>query len=183
MWVPSLGQEDFLEEVTATHSSILDWRIPWAEEPGGLEFTREQSLTWRSDWACVRAVLLQSVRLAVPWGFSAHGIFQATFSWVSCLSLIVFNSWKCYTQIFCSYWVNTENEEKLKVKSLSRIRLFATLWTVAHQSPPSMGFSRQEYWSGLPFPSPGDLPDPGIEPSSPTLEQTLYCVSHHFLFG
>ena len=56
-----------------------------------------------------------------------------------------------------------------KVKSLSRVRLFATLWTVAHQAPLSMGFSRQEYWSGLPFPSPGDLPDPGIEPRSPTL--------------
>ena len=46
----------------------------------------------------------------------------------------------------------------------------ATPWTVAHQASPSMGFSRQEYWSGLPFPSPGDLPDPGIEPKSPTLE-------------
>ena len=45
-----------------------------------------------------------------------------------------------------------------------------TLWTVAHQASPSMGFSRQEYWSGLPFPSPGDLPDPGIEPGSPALE-------------
>ena len=43
-------------------------------------------------------------------------------------------------------------------------------WTVAHQTPPSMGFSRQEYWSGLPFPSPGDLPDPGIEPRSPALQ-------------
>ena len=42
-----------------------------------------------------------------------------------------------------------------------------TTWTVAHQAPPSMGFSRQEYWSGLPFPSPGDLPNPGIEPGSP----------------
>ena len=57
-----------------------------------------------------------------------------------------------------------------KVKSLSHVRLFATLWTVAYQASPSMGFSRQEYWSGLPFPSPGDLPDPGIEPGSPTLE-------------
>ena len=45
-----------------------------------------------------------------------------------------------------------------------------TLWTVAHQSPLSMGFSRQEYWCRLPFPSPGDLPDPGIEPRSPTLQ-------------
>ena len=54
--------------------------------------------------------------------------------------------------------------------SLSRVRLFATPWTVAYQAPPSMGFSRQECWSGLPFPSPGELPDPGIEPGSPTLQ-------------
>ena len=46
----------------------------------------------------------------------------------------------------------------------------ATPWTVARQTPLSMGFSRQEYWSGLPFPSPGDLPDPGIEPESPSLQ-------------
>ena len=45
-----------------------------------------------------------------------------------------------------------------------------TPWTVDHQAPLSMGFSRQEYWSGLPFPSPGDLPDPGIEPRSPALQ-------------
>ena len=49
------------------------------------------------------------------------------------------------------------------VKSLSRVRLFAIPWTVAHQAPPSMGFSRQEYWSGLLFSSPGDLPHPGIK--------------------
>ena len=59
---------------------------------------------------------------------------------------------------------------EVKVKSLSRVRLFVTPSTVAHQAPPSMGFSRQEYWSGLPFPSPGDLPDPGIEPRSPALQ-------------
>ena len=53
------------------------------------------------------------------------------------------------------------------MNSLSRVQLFATLWTVAGQAPLSMGFSRQEYWSGLPFPSPGDLPNPGIEPWSP----------------
>ena len=49
---------------------------------------------------------------------------------------------------------------KVKVNSLSRVRLFATPWTVAHHAPPSTEFSRQDYWSGLPFPSPGDLPDP-----------------------
>ena len=61
-------------------------------------------------------------------------------------------------------------EVKVKVKLLSRVWLFATPWTVARQALPSMGFSRQEYWSGLPFPSPGDLPKTGIEPRSPTLQ-------------
>ena len=56
------------------------------------------------------------------------------------------------------------------VKSLSRVRLFATPWTVAYQVPLSTRFSRQEYWSGLPLPSPGDLPNPGIEPGSPALQ-------------
>ena len=51
-------------------------------------------------------------------------------------------------------------------QSLSRVQLFADPWTVAYQGPQSKGFSRQEYWSGLPFPSPGDPPDPGIEPGS-----------------
>ena len=56
------------------------------------------------------------------------------------------------------------------MKSLSPVPLFATPWAVAYQAPPSMGFSRQEYWSEYPFPSPGDLPHPGIEPGSPTLQ-------------
>ena len=60
--------------------------------------------------------------------------------------------------------------KKKKVKSLSCVKLFVTPWTVAYQVPPSMGFSRQEYWSGLPFPSPGDLPDPGTKPGSSTLQ-------------
>ena len=58
----------------------------------------------------------------------------------------------------------------MKVKSLSHVQLFATPWTVAYQAPQSMEFSRQEYWSGLPFPSPGNLPNPGIEPRSPALQ-------------
>ena len=59
---------------------------------------------------------------------------------------------------------------KVKVNLLSCVRLSVTPWTVAYQVPPSMGFSRQEYWSGLPFPSPGDLPNPGIEPRSPEFQ-------------
>ena len=56
------------------------------------------------------------------------------------------------------------------MKSLSCVRLLGTPWTAAYQAPPSMEFSRQEYWSGLPFPSPKDLPNPGIEPRSLTLQ-------------
>ena len=56
------------------------------------------------------------------------------------------------------------------MKSLSRVRLLATPWTVAYQAPPSIEFSRQENWSGLPFPSPEDLPDPGIEPGFPKVQ-------------
>ena len=55
------------------------------------------------------------------------------------------------------------------MKALSHVQLFVTPWTVACQASPSMGFSRQEYRSGLPFPSPGDFPDPGIKPRSPAL--------------
>ena len=75
-----------------------------------------------------------------------------------CISLMAFHM----------YWsfVYPQNE----VKSLSRVRPFATPWTVAYQAPPSLGFSRQEYLNGLPFPSPGDLPNPGFEPRCPVLQ-------------
>ena len=69
---------------------------------------------------------------------------------------------------------------KLKVKTLSCVQLFETPWTEAHQAPLSIRFSRQEYWSELPFPSPGDLPHPGIEPRSPALQAD---AGRHFNLG
>ena len=75
-----------------------------------------------------------------------------------------------YLKTLSSDWRWTLGWKKWKVKSLSHVQLFATPWTVVYQAPLSMGFSRQEYWSGLPFPSPGDLPNPGIELGSPTLQ-------------
>ena len=87
-----------------------------------------------------------------PPGPAVPGILQArTLEWVAISSS---NAWK---------W-------KVKVKSLSHVRLLATPWTAAYQTPPSMGFSWQECWSGLPFPSPGDLPNPGIELGSLALQ-------------
>ena len=64
------------------------------------------------------------------------------------------------------------------MRSLSHFRLFVTPWTVAYQAPPSMEFSRQENWSGLPFPSPGNLPDPGIKPRSPALQADSLSHEH-----
>ena len=87
-----------------------------------------------------------------------------------------FIKWECDTKFEADIYfgpVSKVHELSLlwsEVKSLSRVQLFVTPWTVACQAPLSMGFSRQEYWSGLPFPSPGDLPDPGIKPRSPALE-------------
>ena len=64
------------------------------------------------------------------------------------------------------------------VQLISCIQLFATFWTVTHQTPLSMGFPRQEYWSGLPFPPPGDLPAPGIKPTSPASQADSLPLSH-----
>ena len=71
---------------------------------------------------------------------------------------ILLYSYTTFYKIFLFYYIYA--------KSLSRVWLFAPPWTVAHEAPLTMGFPRQIYWSGLPFPSPGDLPDPGIEPMS-----------------
>ena len=78
---------------------------------------------------------------------------------VSCIAGGFFASWTTWEALKVSF----------EVQSLSRVQLFVTQWTVAYHAPLSIGFSRQEYWSGLPFPSPEDLPNPGIEPGSPAL--------------
>ena len=109
--------------------------------------------------AAAAAKLLQSCpTLCDPIGGSPPGsarILQArTLEWVA---ISFSDAWK---------W-------KVKVKSLSRVRLFETSWSAAYQAPLSMGFSRQEYWSRLSFPSPGELPDPEMEPRSPAALPSL----------
>ena len=74
----------------------------------------------------------------------------------------------CETTVLCLSWDKVRMD--VKVKSLSRVRLFETPGIVADHALLSMGFSRQEYWGGLLFPSPGDLPNPGIDPGSPSLQ-------------
>ena len=72
--------------------------------------------------------------------------------------------------MWCSQWVSWEYKTERESGSYSVVSDSATLWTIAHQAPLSLGFPRQEYWSGLLFPSPGDLSDPGIKPGSPAMQ-------------
>ena len=91
-------------------------------------------------------------------------------------TLFFFSRWLQQFGVFCSYiWIFTysgsvKNVMGVLIDVISHVWLIATLWTVAHQAPLSMGFSRQEYWSGLSCPSPGNLPNPGIDPGSPALQ-------------
>ena len=91
------------------------------------------------------------------------------------LPVLFFNSWVVCFLIseFSEFFMYSGNRSFIKYVGglVTKLYLtFATLWTVAHQIPLSMGFPRQEYWNVLPFPSPGDLPDPGIELGSPALQ-------------
>ena len=92
---------------------------------------------------------------------SIHGIFQARIlEWIAS-PFSRRSSWSrdrtqvsCTAHRFFTIWATRKISARVKVKSLSRVHLFATPWTVAYQTPPSMGFSRQEYWSGVPLPPP-----------------------------
>ena len=86
------------------------------------------------------------------------------------ISLIISIQWQSYRKIRKHHIIGV-------LSCFSRVQLFAAIWTVAHQAPPSVGFSRQAYWSGLPFPSPGDLTHPGIE-SAPLTSPALQAGSH-----
>ena len=129
-------------------------------------FRSETDKTWWEDSFCLSVA------------------FQISCMWLEnliCLpEPLIQRNWELMFSLFCFYFLTPQlegrhNSDKLiysiqwKWSRLSRVWLFATPWAVAYQASQSMGFSRQEYWSGLPFPSPGDLPDPGIEPGSPAL--------------
>ena len=147
---------------------------------------RRQSV--ESDWIIITGLLWESevpqscLTLCDPMdcsppGSSVHGILQARIlEWVAISFSRGSSQARDRTQVSriagrrFNLWATREAQKKVKVKSLSRVQLFVTPWIAAHQAPLSMGFSMQEYWSGLPFPSPGDFPDPGIKPRSRALQ-------------
>jgi len=140
-WVRSLGWKDPLEKGMATHSIV--WEIPWTEDLHRLY----------SPWGCIESDMTEQLTLQSAYNIAWHMISVC-----------------CYdTHSRPGYGISRLGGKERKWKLLSRVQLFANPWTIAYQAPLSMGFSRQEYWSELPFPSPGDLPDPGIKPRSPAL--------------
>ena len=133
----------------ATHSSVLVWRIPGTEEPSGLPSmgvtqSQTQLKTWQQQQPVAKNLPANSGDNRFdPWSGKIPSAMEQLSSW-----------WWWWW-----WWFSSKSSPTLE-----------TAWTVACQAPLSMGFSRQEYWSGLPFPSPGDFPNPGIEPWSPALQ-------------
>ena len=154
VWGQTIGRD---------HSSMnqqkIGLKIYWAW-PHSSEQDPNSSIASPSYWEASTSLLSLSIRGQK--GKHNYRKLTKLITWIIALS----NSMKLWVM---PLWI--------EVKSLSRVWLFATPWT-----SPSMGFSRQECWSGLPFPSPGDVPDSGIEPKSPALQdalpQTLYLLSH-----
>ena len=149
MRVQSLGQEDALEEGMATHSSILAWRIPRTEKPGRLSMGLQRvGHNWATElnWTNINR------KLEILGWPKVHSGFSVRY----------------YGKARMNFLANWQRHTCMHAKSLSLVRLSATSWTVACQAPLFMRFSRQEYWSELPCPPPGHLPDPGIEPTSLT---------------
>ena len=157
----------------APHSSTLACKIPWTEEPGRLQSMG--SLRVRHNWAASLSLFtscigegngnplqyscLENPRDGGAWWAAVYGVPQSRtqlkrLSSSSSKGGTEYNLRVCVCVCVCV------------AGRFSHVWVFAVLWTVTHQVPLSMGFSRQEYWSGLPFPPPGDLPNPGIEPWS-----------------
>ena len=147
-----------LEKEMATHSSVLAWRIPGTAEPGGLPSMGSHRVG--HDWSDLAAVYIE-IRASLPWPFWHVGQIILCYKRLPCLRSLAapLPSAKCL-QTLPNPLEGGKELSLVKVCALSCIQLFATSWTVAHQAPLSMGFSRREYWSGLPFPPLGDLPHP-----------------------
>ena len=166
MQVQSLGWEDSLEEEMATHFSILAWRIPM--DRGACQATVHR---------------VAKYRIRLKW-LNTHKSSECFCSLDSASNtetgiIIQIGNIILHPFCFCFYFPSHPIPWffSLSVVSYS----FETLWTAVHQSPLFIGFSRQEYWSGLPFPFPGNLPHPGIKPESPALQ--MYSFTAESLGG
>ena len=197
--IRSPSWEDPLEKEMATLSSILAWEIPWREESGRLQsMALQKSQTRLSNWA-QKVTQLYTYRhfkknILFHCGLSQDTEYSSLCYTVGLCCLSIYNSLyplipNCQffppprlsplatTSLLWCLWVFFCFVDRFiyvifcacMLSHFSYVWLFAILCTIACQAPLSMGFSRQEYWSGLPCPSSGDLPDPGIESISPVV--------------
>ena len=177
----------------ATHPGIPAWRIPWTEEPGGLQSMGSHRILMRLSrhaltYVCVYTyiyiyiyIVILSLVFSPPSGILVT-LYALDHLILSCWSQIIFLKYFLFVLLDNSFWFAFiltffyrlqytfkpiwEFKKNVCVcvwQLLSHVRLFVIPWAVACQAPLSMGFSRQEYWSGWPFPFPGDLPDPAIK--------------------
>ena len=186
IWLP--GQDDPFfhgegKDNTFQYSSCI---IPWTQKPGAAQSTiSKKNQTWLSASNSSRKDYFGAILFICSVMSDSLRAHESQHTRPPCPSptpRVHPNScplsWWCHPAISSSVipfssclqsFPASKKKKRKKVKSLSCVWLFVTPWTVAYHIPPSMGFSRQEYWSGLPFPSPGDLPDLGIDPMSPAL--------------
>ena len=150
----------------APHSSTLAWKIPWTEEPhrlqsiGSLQVGHDwatslslfTSMHWRRKWQPTPVFLPGKSQGRGAWWAAVYGVAQ---------------SWTRLKRLSSSS--SSSREKVVRVLVTQSCLTLLTSWTVAHQAPLSMDFSRPEYWNRWPFCFPGDLPDPRIKPKSPTL--------------
>ena len=179
----------------ATHYSILAWRMLWTEKPGGLQSTGLQrvghdratfthSLIYKavrnpdfliSDFYFTKATILNSLRILCWVHKRIMPLISLFFDFLIVLAISLVSSGSILYPFPCTVCVHAN--------LLQFCLTLCNLWTVAHQAPLSMGFSRKKYWSGLPWPPPGTLPDPGIEPTSlmsPVLADGFFTTSTTF---
>ena len=184
-----------LEKEMATHSSVLAWRIPGIGEPGGLLSIGSHRI-WH-DWSDLAAAAAILHRVYVPqlsypficWWTSrllpCPGYYKQSKMyliekaqrnsdvkgpWLICFFILLLFSFSLFFKVYvlcCPLLTH-----------FSHVWIFATLWAAAHQAPLSIEFSQQEYWSGLPCPPPGDLPDLGFKPASPALQMDSLPLKH-----
>ena len=165
----------------ATHPSILAWRIPWTEEPGRLQsmgskrvghdyvtkHSKAQHSTAMSNLKMNNRFFISNKRNKIKFNKRCVRFAQWKLQNVEIKKIQMKSA-------LCS-WIGRLHILKMVcvcvvLSRFSCVQIFSTLRNVACQAPQSMGFSRQEYWSGLPRPPPGDLPEAGIEPASPALQ-------------
>ena len=198
-WVRSLGQEDSLEEEMAIHSSILAWENPQTEGPGGLQSIESQRVG--QDWPCMQEYCgKKKKKTAMNIPIPVFVWLYFNFSWVISMNGMVRLYGRCvFNLLRNTLWeltpplihLGSDKEPLISLGltqgkilillSLSFAQLCPTLcdpMDCSPQAPLSMGFSRQEYQNGLPFPPPGDLPNPGMEPGSLALQADSLPLSH-----